>query len=73
MIYFATVTIYLFHRERNTGYDDSASQEVCLIPAQKTRRLVSRTLWDTLRTSVISGLAKKSKKMCLKKVIANEL
>ena len=35
------------------------SQEVCLIPVQKTRRLIHRTLWDTLRTSVVTGVLRK--------------
>ena len=50
-------------RDRNNGggYEDSISQEVCLIPVQKTRRLIHRTLWDTLRTSVVSGVLRKSK------------
>ena len=43
----------------NGGYEESASQEVCLIPVQKTRRLIHRTLWDTLRTSVVSGVLRK--------------
>ena len=35
------------------------TQEVCLIPVQKTRRLIHRTLWDTLRTSVVTGVLRK--------------
>ena len=38
---------------------------MCLIPVQKTRRLISRTLWDTLRSSVITGVLRKSKYTCL--------
>ena len=53
----------VFQRDRSAGYDDGPSQDVCLIPVQKTRRLVHRTLWDTLRTSVISGVLRKSECM----------
>ena len=54
-----TISVYL-KRERNSGaYEDTMSQEVCLIPVQKTRRLIHRTLWDTLRTSVVTGVLRK--------------
>jgi hypothetical protein len=38
---------------------DDLAQELCLIPNRKRRGLVNRTLWESLRTSVIQGVLKK--------------
>lgn len=39
---------------------DDFTTELCLTPQRKRRGLVNRTLWETLRTSVIQGVLKKS-------------
>ena len=38
---------------------DELSIELSLIPPRKRRGLVNRTLWETLRSSVIQGVLKK--------------